>query len=178
VESPDDADASFQVGRHTVYVKGQTYELSGVPVVIDEEFGEQTGETEVAIRLADTLVEVHPRLRTEISQIVVPDCVNPDGKAAATSNMASKQVCLWSNRHLPEMPDSALPETSIKLIEHECAHLLFPTRGAPDLAEWCEAIDRDDPKLQSTVSLFCGVRGGLRVLVRVCCGRARIVWRR
>jgi cobalamin biosynthesis Mg chelatase CobN len=33
----------------------------------------------------------------------------------------------------------------LALIEHEAAHLLFPSAGAPDADEWLDAMERDNP---------------------------------
>ncbi len=56
------------------------------------------------------------------------------------------------------MAPAKVPQLDLVLLEHEAAHLLHPSSGAPDAAEWEAAITADiDPADQSGLRLVEGI---------------------
>jgi hypothetical protein len=116
-----------------------------VRVVVSEEIDEPERQV-LRTRLIETLPDVHPTLLTPLRELAVSADAMPGGRPAAASAITETgQVCIWSNGGLLGFPNM-LPQVKLKTIEHECAHLLFPTRGAPDPWEWERAVELDSER--------------------------------
>lgn len=142
-------DATFETSTHTVCLTGRSELVHQVEVVVDDDFTEAERRA-ILEQFESSLAVIHPRLRAAIRRIVVPDMHDPSNSGAApahssaSAHPASGQLCVWSNRRHLSSP-SMLPDAHPLIIEHECAHLLFPTAGPPDNDEWNEAIELDGP---------------------------------
>jgi hypothetical protein len=133
---------SFKMTPEAVEVCGPEYLICGVRVVISEGIDEPERQ-ELQMRLTETLQDLHPTLLAPLRELAVSADAMPSGRPAAASAITETgQVCIWSNGTLLGFPNM-LPQVKLKTIEHECAHLLFPTRGAPDPDEWERAVELD-----------------------------------
>jgi hypothetical protein len=123
-------------------VCGPECSICGVRVVISEEIDEPERQV-LQMRLTETLPDVHPTPLAPLRELVISADAMPGGRLAAASAITETgQVCIWSNGALLGFPNM-LPQVKLKTIEHECAHLPFPTRGAPDPGEWARAVQLD-----------------------------------
>jgi hypothetical protein len=136
--------ATFQ----DVKVGGWEYEIRGVRVVIGRAFGE--GDLErICDGLEGSLARLPAALMRPLCEIVVTPRDGTQGVRAGMAMWATGQVCLWCN--------GTMPDTSLERLEHECAHLLYPTCGAPHPKEGERAVDLDHRR---------GVRGERLVVPR------------
>jgi hypothetical protein len=109
--------------------------LHGIEIVLDDAYSDDDAVV-ILDELSGTLGAMHPVLRAKLTQVLLPRIDNPAGSSTgATADGATGQVCFWRMRQSM----LGLPDTSIGLLEHECAHLLFPGGGPPDDAAWLQA---------------------------------------
>ncbi len=122
-----------------VELEGWAYAVGGVRVVMDSDFDEDELAT-ICDRLRSSLARAHPTLRRSIREIVVPLIARPSGVSAATAQPRTGQICFWCDR---SMAPTKLPRINLVTLEHEAAHLLDPSSGAPDAARWEAAVQAD-----------------------------------
>jgi hypothetical protein len=121
-------------------VEGWSFEIRGVRVVVDGGFNDEDVER-ICSRLETSLAALRPALLRPVREIVMP-LRGPSPVSAGTVTFGTGQICLWGNR---QFSDVHMPDTKLGRLEHESAHLLHPSGGAPDAEAWRSAIQRDRP---------------------------------